>query len=278
MSLKQLKSSLGGLVINSLETLLWYPHKLGCPRIRTALRDMTEAQLIYAVNISRRHHYIYMDNPKTGCSSLKSALVQLESTPVDGGLDHYDWQVFHDRSVSPLTRLNDLRNPTSLTALSGQGYRFITFVRNPYTRLLSCYRDKIMGNKPQKLEILRTLGQAESPVDTPLTFAEFARAVASQADIDMNPHWRVQTSHILYGLVDYTFIGRFEKYDEDFAQCFRVLGIPESDIPESRHLNRTKTGSAEDCQKYFTKALQDLVYERYRQDFDNFQYAYELPE
>jgi hypothetical protein len=278
MSPQSMKSRLGSLLYSGLTALRWSPYRLTCPKIRTALEHLTPEQLVYAVNISRHHHYVYMDNPKTGCSSLKSALVQLELQGINQGLNHYDWQVFHDPAVSPLTRLNDLKRPTSLTALGAEGYRFITMVRNPYTRFLSCYRDKILKNRPQKLEILKVLGRHDSPLEADISFAEFAEAVASQADLDMNPHWRVQSAHILYGIVDYTYIGRFEQYDQDFRECFRVLGIPESDIPETRHLNRTKSGDEENCRHYFTQALQDLIYRRYRQDFENFGYAYELPE
>lgn len=277
MSLRNTKSAVGSVLHDSLVTLRWWPYRLTGPRIRAGLRNMPLDDLIYSVKISRRHHYVYIDNPKTGCSSLKSALVQLEGSNQPNRLDHYNWQVFHDPSVSPLLRLNDLRYPTSLSKLTEEGYRFVTFVRNPYTRLLSCYRDKILGKKRQKLEIMQSLGLSDRSINTPISFAEFVTTVASQADRDMNPHWRVQSSQILYGIVDYSFIGRFERYNEDFRECFNRLGIPKDDIPEARHLNRSKTGSSEHCDQYFTKELQSMVYERYMQDFENFVYSYELP-
>ncbi len=239
---------------------------------------MSREQLLYSVNISQRHHYVYMDNPKTGCSSLKSALVQSELKSIQTPMDsHYDWRVFHDRSKSPLTCLNDLRHPTSLSALQKNGYRFITMVRNPYTRLLSCYRDKILGNSLQKHEVLRALGKSGHPIETVVSFSEFVQVVSEQADIDMNSHWRLQNSQILHDVLDYAFIGRFEDYGRDFVESFRAIGITGEDIPELRHLNRTKTGVSEQCEEFYTTELQEAVYRRYRPDFENFGYSPDLP-
>jgi hypothetical protein len=125
---------------------------------------------------------------------------------------------------------------------------------------------------------LERLGRADSPLETPVSFADFVQAVVGQTDLEMNPHWRVQSSNVLFDKIPYAFIGRFEHFNRDFAECFRVLGIPESDIPTLRHLNRTKAGTSENCGDYYTKELQDTVYARFRRDFDNFGYGYDLPE
>lgn len=238
---------------------------------------MRPDQLLYTVNISPKFRYVYIDNPKTGCSSLKSALVELEMRNCPSALDWYDWKVFHDRSVSPLKRLNDHLWGGTLQSLVSQKYRFITFVRNPYSRLLSCYRDKILGNKPHKSAILQRLGRADQAPDTMVSFDDFILAVTGQSDREMDPHWRVQSSQILYDIVNYHFIGRFESYGSHFRECFFRLGIQETDIPQLRHLHRTQPNAPEPYDKYYTKKLQNLVYERYRKDFENFDYAYELP-
>lgn len=266
------------LAHRALEKLLWHRHRHGCPKIRAAFGVMTPGELIYAVNISHRYRYVYMDNPKTGCSSLKSALVELEAKRLDRAVDAHDWRVFHDRARSPLMRLNDWRHPTSLSALVAANYRFITFVRNPYTRILSCYRDKIQKNGEQKRVILDRLGQPEAPLETPVSFADFVAVITAQSDLEMNPHWRVQSAQILFEEIPYAFIGRFERFDHDYAECFRVLGVADGEVPPLRHLNRTKAGDAEHCRAFYAKPLQDAVYERFRRDFDHFGYGYELPD
>ena len=278
MSRTGTKATLKHAAVATAAALRWYPVRRACPLIREALRTMTADQLVYAVNISRRYRYVYMENPKTGCSSLKSALAELESKGRDAGLNPADWNNYHDRSISPFARLDDLRDPESLSSLLRRKYKFISFVRNPYTRLLSCYRDKILGNGEQKRPILDRLGRAGAALDTPVSFAEFVAAVIGQSDLEMNPHWRVQTSHILHPLIPYDFIGRFERYVEDYAECFRVLGIPAEEIPEYRHFNRSRGDSGENCRKYYDSGLQEQVYRRYQKDFELLGYPYDLPE
>lgn len=277
-TLKSVKSACGAALIERLRALRWHPYQRNCPIIQQALKNLPRDDLLYAVFISRRYRYVYMDNPKTGCTSLKSALVQLELEHRQAGMDQDDWRTYHDRSQCPLTCLNDFRHPTSLSALQRQGYRFITFVRNPYSRLLSCYRDKIVKGKPQKAKILRLLGHDTSDLSHPVDFEAFVTAVAGQSDHDMDPHWRVQSTQILHGLLPYTFVGRFEHYQSDFTKAFQAIGIDDTAIPALPHLCRTKSGTSEGCRNIYTPALQARVYERYRSDFEHFGYGHELPE
>ncbi|CAL1241802.1 sulfotransferase family 2 domain-containing protein [Candidatus Methylocalor cossyra] len=276
--IKRAKSTIGGWVYAAAESARWNSYKLRCPRLRAALARIPAGDLVYAMNVSQRYRYVYMDNPKTGCSSLKSALVELETRGTENPVDCYDWTVFHSSGVSPLQRITRLGASAPLSFLVAEGYRFFTFVRNPYTRLLSGYRDKIVKNKPQKRHILRVMGYDIADLQRPISFAEFVKAVVRQTDYEMNPHWRVQKVQILYEVLDYAFVGRFEAYQRDFYRVFELLGIPQEETPQLRHLNRTKEGEREGCGQYYTKELQAMVYERYREDFETFGYGYELPD
>lgn len=277
MAIQDIKTVARQTLNEALDRIQWLRFQYHCPLVRATARRIPAEDCFYSVNISERYRYVYMDNPKTGCSSLKSALVEMETKGLDSELDCYDWTVFHDRSRSPLKRLTDLKMGAPLTALVNRGYRFVTFVRNPYTRLLSCYRDKIMGNKNQKAQVLRVLGYPAADLERPISFGEFARAVASQTDYEMNPHWRVQTTQILFEVLDYSFVGRFENYQADFEALFRHVGVPAESIPDVRHLNRTKEGPQENCGHFYTEEIQALVFQRYKKDFDNFSYGFELP-
>jgi hypothetical protein len=275
---KKIKSKVGSSIAATVEALKWNVYRLKCPLTRSALTLMPAEHLDYIMNISPRYKYIYVDNPKTGCSSLKSALVEFELQGAQTDLDCYDWKVFHDPIASPLKRVTRLNTWKPLSFLVADGYQFITFVRNPYTRLLSCYRDKILKNRPQKLQVLRLLKHPTKDIERMISFDEFVKAVVKQSDSEMNPHWRVQTTQILYRIFNYSFIGRFESYENDFVRLFESISNSGAAIPAQRHLNRTREGKREGCRDYYTKELQDLVYERYKEDFSNFGYKYKLPE
>ena len=276
-SMTSIKQTGRAALLARARSLRWYPYKKTDPIIQRALEIMPTSDLIYAAYISHRHRYLYINNPKTGGSSLKSALVQLELKNLESDLDYYDWQVYQNKLIIPLSTLNDLRHPTNFGSLLNNGYRFITFVRNPYTRLLSCYRDKILKKRAEKGKILQFLGCDPSDMEAQITFEEFAKAVISQSDYDMDHHWRTQSTQVLYGLLPYSFIGRFENYDKDFSEAFRIIGVNEDSAPELRHFNRTKSGPAEGCTDYYNPTLQAMVYDRYKADFTNFGYSYDLP-
>lgn len=240
-------------------------YRANCPLTRQALHKLPPGQLLYALYISHRYRYVYVDNPKTGCSSLKSALVELEARNGQPEVDCYDWKVLHNRDRSILLQLTDLHSVRPLTDLVGQGYRFISFVRNPYTRLLSGYRDKI--RKPHyRRELLALMGM---PVDAEYTpsFDDFVRVVSAQTDYAMNPHWRPQTSQILYGLIGYAFVGRFEDYDNEFVRLFRLLGLNDDAVPVCRNLNWNQD-QAVSLDTFYTPELKQRVYQRYQADFE----------
>lgn len=276
--MRKLKRTVGSFIYRGRQAVHWQWLQLNCPLTRAALKEMPARQLIYGFNISSRHRYVYVGNPKTGGSSLKSALVELEMRDTSSSLDYYDPKTFRDRNISPLELLDKLPTKSPLAYLVNEGYKFITIVRNPYTRLLSCYRDKIIKGEHQKAKILCLLGYDQRDLHHPISFDEFAQVVVGQSNYEMDPHWRVQKTQILYSLLPYSLIGRFESYQSDFEKIFQELGVNKTDTPKLRHLHSTKSDRRERCKDFYTPALQELVYNRYRQDFEQFGYSHELPE
>jgi hypothetical protein len=275
MKARQALIEFSNLLDDALATVHCTLYSLACPLIRGAVKNIPAKQLLYAIYISPRYKYVYVDNPKTGCSSLKSALVELEVRNLRTDIDCYDWRVLHNRDLSPMQQLTDLHTLKPLSYLIENGYQFISFVRNPYSRLLSGYRDKI--RKPHyKKELLRLMGHPAKDLERTVTFEEFVLAIVKQHDYAMNPHWRPQTSQILYDFIEFSFLGRFEQYQENFLALFQHLGIPSSEIPSPRNLNWTHTSPNSILSEFYTPKLQDLVYRRYQKDFENFGYGYDL--
>lgn len=82
----------------------------------------------------------------------------------------------------------------------------------------------------------------------------------------MNIHWLPQHRSILWGKIDYTFVGKVESFVEDMTHVLRSIGSPELKFNDLRV--NTTVGS---CQ--LDDASAELIYRRYRRDFEIFGYA-----
>ncbi|HEY9295004.1 MAG TPA: sulfotransferase family 2 domain-containing protein, partial [Phormidium sp.] len=143
-----------------------------------------EAELFnLSIHISLKHKYLYVDTPKVGCSTIKLTLQRLELE--DSQFSRDDFEEIHLRKFSPLLMPIQVGN---LDAFINRADIFkFCFVRNPYTRVLSCYLDKIAAPHPVKTQILRQLGRDYTDLHTKVSFEEFISAIEEQPVSIMDP-------------------------------------------------------------------------------------------
>jgi hypothetical protein len=136
-------------------------------------------------------------------------------------------------------------------------YRF-TFVRNPLTRILSCYLDKIAP--PQ--EVYRNdLGLDMGPV----SFRAFLERLGD-GHLRSNAHWAPQSDLIAPSGFD--FIGLVEHLDRDLKKVIsRVIGIDDFRIV-SKDAGRRNTRAA--MEEHYGIAERQLVRTLYTADFARF--------
>jgi dermatan 4-sulfotransferase 1 len=234
-------------------------------------RHVPVAQFDLAVNISTRYRYLFAEAPKVACSSIKLTLRRLELD--DPEFAPPDIEDLHPRNFSPLLRPSQVGDLDKFLARKDV-FKFC-FVRNPYTRLLSAWLEKIAGNMPPKSQILLQLGREPHRLGHEVTFAEFVQAVASQPVSMMDPHWRVQYYQTFQPALTFDFVGRFESFDADFASVLSRL--TDSFEPYVGRATRHKTSADARLADFYTPALADLVFEKYRLDFESFGYSGDLP-
>lgn len=245
---------------------------------------LTKSRLEYGILISSKHKFIYLDNPKTGCSSIKASLIELEyrntvnAVKIPTVCDGNNQRLIHNRAEIPFQSLSAFKQDSDpLRYLLQQQYYLFSLVRNPYTRLLSAYYNKIMGNKSPKRKILRLLYTKPQDITTHVSLTEFIQVICSQPVTELDPHWGLQSNLILFDLLQHDFIGRFETYAQDYATIFSHLSGTES-IPKLRHRNSRVTNlPVTPIDKLITPTLQAAIYQQYQADFENFGYAYALP-
>jgi hypothetical protein len=93
----------------------------------------------------------------------------------------------------------------------------------------------------------------------------------------MDPHWRPQYYQTLQDFINYDFIGRFESISKDIDSIVRKIAGRRGRkyITQSR-VHKTNANSL--VENYYTKEIRDMVYTKYKKDFDYFGYSSVLQE
>jgi Sulfotransferase family len=224
------------------------------------------SEFIYSVNISLAHRYVYVETPKAGCSTLKSLLIRAE---LDQDFQFMDDEHVHRRDRSPL--LNP-RQVGDFAEFMQQSLFKFCFVRDPYSRLLSNYLDKIANPAARRdrmfQQIARQLGiDAETGQ---VTFSQFVEAVAQQPVEVMDPHWRTQYYQTFQQSFRYDFTGRFETFAADLRLVCDRIGVDFDRWYRREAVHATNASARID--EFYTEELRELVYSKYRIDFEHFGY------
>ncbi len=231
----------------------------------TTLEDVN-----YAIYISLKNKYVYVETAKVACSTIKLTLQRLEIEDKTFSRERFD--DVHNRVYSPLLRPQQV--PNFETMLTEDDYFRFCFVRNPYTRILSAYLDKIKGNsRKEKSFILSQLGLNQRNLNVDISFERFISALEEQPISVMNNHWRHQYYSTFQRNIQYHFVGRFEEFSKDFSYVMHRLGATDFYKTESRHA----TNSSSSFLKYYNDDLMERVYRLYKIDFDTFSYSKEAP-
>ena len=224
--------------------------------------------LNYATHISLKYKYIYIETPKVACSSIKMALQRLELQMRD--FERNDFEDLHVREFSPLLQLSQL--PNFEQHLIGSDFFKFCFVRNPYTRLLSCYLDKIVKPKTykEKKGLMKFMGLDNNEIDYPISFNDFISQIEKQSLLDMDYHWRPQTYLTCQSTIKYDFIGKLESFNSDFGVVGKMISseLDSYYSPEVRH----QTDANKMLAEYYNDDLYNRVYNIYKLDFENFSY------
>lgn len=143
-------------------------------------------------------------------------------------------------------------------------YYTFTFVRNPYSRLLSAYRFLKDGGFNEKNK-----SWADENLSDYDTFDEFVKEWVNEENIWLYDHFKPQYSYVcdinLTPEVD--FVGKFESINMDFTKVCRDLNIQNN---LSVH-NKGKKRNA--CWKHFyTDYSRDKIADLYQLDFQIFKY------
>lgn len=224
--------------------------------------------------VSSKFQYFYMGVPKTACSKVKMLLQQLEGNPLPAN----PFGV-HERTtlgIPFVSKLSDFSPELALEILSDPKWFRFTFVRNPYSRLFSGYRNKVMDLKSPwkgfRESIREHAGYPTPPGKTPrmVAFRDFVRYVRQQPDEERDGHWRSQFGTLCADRISYDFVGRMETVVKDFTEVLARFGAPQ-ELTESVTEVVGASIPVPNAAAYDAD-LANTVYDMYRLDFETFGY------
>jgi hypothetical protein len=239
----------------------------------STLNDLKEQSMLsqrigYASWASIERQFLYLENPKVACSKIKETLQLLvgKQIPEPRHAIH-----LRKKPAEFVDSLETLRTKDADYCLSSDNVFRFTFVRNPYDRIWSAYKSKILSNDTQFEGFRKTIRQKNPNFyqhGEAITFMDFCRFICFQADAYRDAHWRLQKTVIYADFIDYSYIGRFEYFSHDFRFVLRKLGAP-SDLLKAIQY---KTNPTKRMQAPYNRELSSMVYEAFKDDFEGFGY------
>ena len=234
-------------------------HEPGAP----AVADESWGPEVAVLLESRRA--VYVEVPKVACSSIKIALAGVLGIDLGpaGGNPH----------------VVDFPAPREGPEASGPLYPGLfsfAFVRDPWDRLVSCYRDKVRGEAKDFTGFDRERGVAHclarfESIRAGMTFEEFVDAVAEIPDEEADEHFRSQHRFVCdrAGEVVVDLLGRFESLEADWARVCDLLELPHEGLPRTQ-----VSGRPERYERYYSPGTRERAGNRFAGDVELFGYRF----
>ena len=256
MKIKRLKSFFRRVVLNG-----------PVPKPRTALKETPfhlkfpsplPTEIVNSrICVSHKHRFIYFRVPKAANSFILAQLLlngegeRLSFAEVDKVKENYS--------------ISDQISHSELDILSQEYFKF-AITRNPYSRFLSAYLDKIVRRKKQLLKVLARL---DLPMGTILTLDQFASYLETDGALHDDAHWARQNDLIVMPNESLDFVGKFEKLNTDLYHIMsRIFGtFNVENLAQAHVTNADKT-----IETLINSDIRKRVFRLYYEDFERFEY------
>lgn len=233
-------------------------------------------RLVYGAFASPRHRYMYVETPKAACSSWKQLIVDVEGAQVNDAPVPYHREtrldmLIHQRRHVGVPDFFDLAEGEREGILSGAGGWFVfALSRNPYSRLVSMFENKVRTGEPGYRVMEARYGD-RAYASARAAFADFVCNVAADPDRQrMDAHLRLQSEMLMPGLIAYSQVFKVEQAQDSvaaFAAHLRAQGFEGPVVLERRNESRGRS-----WRDYYDAGTAGLVAQAYAGDFAQFGY------
>ncbi|XP_066277442.1 carbohydrate sulfotransferase 9-like [Branchiostoma lanceolatum] len=233
-------------------------------------------KLLHQLIVVDRIKTIYCYIPKTGCTTTKFAMYNLQHGTNESNADHQlGW--IHKQHFKLLSSYSNRDADMRLAT-----YNKLMVVRDPLERLASAWLDKFINN-PRRFSYIkrfqqktvfksgfrnrRPAGRTSNGVP-PIPFRDFIRSIIDKIYLDV--HWEPFFSLCAPCQVEYDFIAHTDTLVEDLRLFFHKIGVVGKDgILPRQHPTRAKTGFGNTFREVPTEDIRRIG-EIYKPDFDMF--------
>jgi len=237
---------------------------------KTAKTTVLQPRSLNHFIVDNKHKIVYCYIPKVACTTWKKIIAQLV------GLKS---KSVHEQRFNLLSSQSKAKARSIL-----QNYYKFLFVREPFERLLSAYRDKFTRKtnvwkkyaKKVKRSVGLRLGANGSTIaddSGEITFQEFLTYLidVNSKGGRLNEHWRHYDSLCHPCSINFDFIGHYETLEDDAPFALHEAGVDQLVSFPPVHFTSTK----DDLQHYYSKVpREDIIrlQKIYRRDFEMFGY------
>lgn len=235
-----------------------------------------------SMTLLRHYNVVYIENSKVACTKIKKLLLEIDNYPRRWS-DIISKEVhIHNKEFTGMIGAADLTPEGLVRVLEDESYYRFGFVRNPYDRMLSAYKDKILApqTSPDKKGYVAVACRIKAKMSggdplrinldkTPVTFSEFVKYVSKERPYDMDRHWLHQYLTMWHPYCDFDFIGKFENFADDLKTVLSEIGAPARMIESASQRSNASFRSSD---KYYDEKLAKIVYRTFKKDFEIYQY------
>ena len=235
---------------------------------KSALKFRNPTQSMKIATYSDQYQLIYYSVPKVACTTIKTCMAKLDN------IETSDLGV-HNKN----TAIKRLTVKASNAPCYADYYRF-SFVRNPWDRLFSCFKNKIYdpprffpksnpyyNEKGEFNDFIRRYGDLGFK---DMQFEDFIDFVAKIPDYRCDPHFLPQ--HYFFELERLNFLGRFENFQPDMLTVFQKIA---PDFDTSDIISEKKQSSSVSFYKdAYNDRMRELVAQKYKKDIKLFGYTF----
>ncbi|XP_036296490.1 carbohydrate sulfotransferase 8 [Pipistrellus kuhlii] len=254
-----------------------------CAKFRAAgSRRPVTPRHVSRIFVEDRHRVLYCEVPKAGCSNWKRVLMVLAGLAASpAGLQH---DAVHYGGA--LKRLDAFDRPGILHRL--RTYTKMLFVREPFERLVSAFRDKFEHPNSYyhpvfgKAILARYRANASGEAlrtGAGVRFPEFVQYLLDvHRPVGMDIHWDHVSRLCSPCLIDYDFVGKFESLEDDANFFLSLIHAPRNlTFPrfKDRHAQEART-TAGITRRYFAQLSapqRQRAYDFYYMDYLMFNYS-----